>query len=116
MAKKVANGMNKRTSKARNLTDRSAVDSGSNFETSSPRRSSASGDYQHMLRELISNPAVKYIAGGIATSILSRLAQNMSEKYPELSRFLRENIDSFEGRLGQYRPSFGGEDERESRV
>ncbi len=114
MAKKVANGMNKRTSRARKLTDRSDFESGSNFQTS-PRRSSSSGDYQHMIRELISNPAVKYIAGGIATSILARLAQNMSEKYPELSRFLRENIDSFEGRLGQYRPSYGG-DERESRV
>jgi hypothetical protein len=115
MAKKVANGMNKRTSRARNLTDRSDFESGPNFETTPGRRSSGSGDYQHMIRELISNPAVKYVAGGIATAILSRLAQNMSEKYPELSRFLRENIDNFEGRLGQYRPSFGG-DERESRV
>jgi hypothetical protein len=114
MAKKVANGMNKRTSRARNLTSRSDLDSGSNFETS-PRRATSSGDYQHMIRELISNPAVKYIAGGIATSILSRLALNMSEKYPELSRFLRENIDSFEGRLGQYRPGFR-DDEKESRV
>ena len=113
MAKKVANGMNKRTSRARNLTDRTELDSGSNF--SSSRRSSSAGDYQHMIRELISNPAVKYIAGGIATSILTRLAQNMSEKYPELSRFLKENIDSFEGRLGQFRPNFG-DDERESRV
>ncbi len=115
MAKKVANGMNKRKSRARNFSSHSELDSGFNFESSSPRRrSSSSGDYQHMIRELISNPAVKYIAGGIATSILTRLAQNMSEKYPELSRFLKENIDSFEGRLGQFRPSI--DNEKESRV
>ena len=122
MAKKVANGMNKRqpTRRTREMKDTlshfsSSDSSDSNFKTGS-RRSIGAGreNYSQLIRELISNPAVKYVAGGIAASILSRLATNMSEKYPELSKFLRENLDSFESRLGQYRPSM--DSDRESRV
>ncbi len=123
MAKKVANGMNKRQPTRRNSSldtgeHFSASDSGSNFETGSSRSGSGFGggreNYSQLIRELISNPAVKYVAGGIAASILSRLASNMSEKYPEVSKFLRENIDSFEGRLSQYRSGLDGG--RESRI
>lgn len=110
MAKKVANGVNKKQVRRRS----EIIDSGeSNFSTRSTGSSSRS-EYSQLIREFISNPAVKYMAGGIATAVLSRLATNMSEKYPELSRFLRENIDSFEGRLGQGRPGFSGD--RESRA
>lgn len=115
MARKVANGVNKKQRR-----------SGTNFGTSTALDSSernfsmedrSSGGRTHVIREWISNPAVKYVAGGIATAILSRLAQNMSEKYPELSRFLKENIDSFEGRLGQYRSGgFENGQDRESRA
>ncbi len=114
MARKVANGVNKKQPRKRRETVERDLDfnsSDSNFSTGSSRGS----EYSQLIREFISNPAVKYMAGGIATAILSRLANNMSDKYPELSRFLRENIDSFEGRLGQYRPGFSGGD-RESRA
>ncbi len=120
MAKKVANGMNKRQPVKKNSsldTGKHFSSSESNFETGSRSGSSLiSGreNYSQLIRELISNPAVKYVAGGIAASILSRLASNMSVKYPEVSKFLRENIDSFEGRLGQYRSSMDGD--RESRI
>lgn len=115
MARKVANGSNKRQSRVRKPITQ---DSGSeNLQASSRSfRGSRGEDYSQLIRELFSNPAVKYVAGGIAVSILSRLAQNMSEKYPELSRFLKENIDSFEGRLGQFRPGFSGDEARESRI
>ena len=110
MARKVANGVNKKQTRRRNENVESVA---SNFSTG---RSSRGSDFKHLIREFISNPAVKYMAGGIATAILSRLATNMSEKYPELSHFLKENIDSFEGRLDQYRPGFTGGQERESRA
>lgn len=116
MARKVANGVNKKQTRRRseNLETGSDFDSStdSNFSTGMSSRGS---DYKNLIREFISNPAVKYMAGGIATAVLSRLATNMSEKYPELSRFLKENINSFEGRLDQYRPGFSGDD-RESRA
>lgn len=111
MARKVANGVNKKQPKRRveNDFETETESTGSNFSTGMSSRGS---EYGSLIREFISNPAVKYMAGGIATAILSRLATNMSEKYPELSRFLRENIDGFEGKLSQYRPG----EERESRV
>ncbi|MES2525648.1 MAG: hypothetical protein V4598_01120 [Bdellovibrionota bacterium] len=120
MARKVANGLNKRQPvRSRNSvkeTSEHFSTEDSNFETGSRSGSSLGGreNYGQLIRELISNPAVKYVAGGIAASILSRIATNMSTKYPEVSKFLRENIDSFEGRLGQYRS--GLNDERESRI
>ncbi len=107
MARKVANGVNKKQTRSRAET---RLESGSNFETSGMRGQGAS----NLFREIINNPAVRYAAGGIATAVLSRLASNMSEKYPELSHFLRENITSFEGKLGQYRDNF--QSERESQL
>ena len=116
MAKKVANGVNKKQTRRRSeiidAGSSSDSSSGSNFST---RSSSRGSEYSQLIREFISNPAVKYMAGGIASAVLSRLATKMSEKYPELARFLKENIDSFEGRLGQGRPGFSGGD-RESRA
>ncbi len=122
MARKVANGLNKRqpvrkSSSVKETSEHFSADD-SNFEAGSRSGSSSFGggreNYAQLIRELISNPAVKYVAGGIAASVLSRLASNMSTKYPELSKFLRENIDSFEGKLGQYRS--GLSDDRESRI
>ncbi len=110
MAKRATSGLNKRKSIKETIIPQESVSKiHANFRTSqSEGVSSGRESYSQMIRELISNPAVKYIAGGIAASVLSRLAVNMEEKYPELSKFLRENIDSFEGTLDQYRPaSFG---------
>ncbi|MFL5785742.1 MAG: hypothetical protein ACJ76H_14085 [Bacteriovoracaceae bacterium] len=115
MARKVANGRNKKqTRRDVNLGTGTSFEGGSNFEIGNRLSNLNSSELSSKLREFIDNPMVKYVAGGIATAILSRLATNMGEKYPELSRFLRENIDTFEGRLGQYRSGMGGG--QESRV
>lgn len=69
-------------------------------------RSSRGGeqsDLSGMIREIISNPTVRYVAGGIATAMLAKLATKMSDRYPELSNFIRENLDTFEGRLADTR-------------
>lgn len=70
------------------------------------RRSSRAteSDFSGIVREFISSPTVRYVAGGIASAMLARLATKISEKYPELSNFLRENIDTFEGRLAEFKP------------
>lgn len=60
-------------------------------------------DYREIIREFISSPAVKYVAGGIATAVLTRLANNLSDRYPEISNFIRENMDNLEGRLSEFR-------------
>lgn len=69
-------------------------------------------DYREILRELASNPAVKYVAGGIATALLTRIANNMATRYPELSSFIRENLDSLEGKFGEYNRDLKGESAR----
>ncbi len=68
-------------------------------------RSSAlrSGGNKNMWKDLVSNPAVRYVAGGIATAILTKVASNFSTKYPEISRFINENLDNVEGRLADFK-------------
>lgn len=62
-------------------------------------------DYKDILRELAANPAVRYVAGGIATAVLAKIASKLSERYPELSNFIQENLDNVEGRLGDFKNS-----------
>lgn len=62
-------------------------------------------DYKDVLRELAANPAVRYVAGGIATAVLARIASNLSDRYPELSNFIKENLENVEGRLGDFKDS-----------
>ena len=77
-------------------------------ESETPRRASrslSSGGNKNMWKDLVSNPAVRYVAGGIATAILTKVASNFSTKYPEISRFITENLDGVEGRLSEFKNS-----------
>lgn len=106
MAKKAA----KRTSQTMTPRKRSLETPSESEKTlSSPRTSSKSasaGEYKDVLREFISNPAVKYVAGGIATAILARIATNISDRYPEISNFIKENLDTVEGKLNEFRNDY----------
>lgn len=64
-------------------------------------------DYKELLRDLAANPAVRYVAGGIAAAVLTKVATNLSERYPELSNFIKENLDNVEGRLGEFKNGLG---------
>ncbi len=72
----------------------------------------SSGDYREILRELATNPAVKYVAGGIATALLTKFANKMAARYPEISSFIRENMDSLEGKFSEYNRDLKGESAR----
>lgn len=63
-------------------------------------------EYREVFQNLISSPAVKYVAGGIATAILHRFATNLSTRYPEITRVLKENLDFIEGKLSEYSSGF----------
>lgn len=89
-------------------TEYSDFNSGSNRKTrlaSGRSQSVGSGDrdYMSLVRELVSNPTVKYVAGGIATAMLSRLATKLSDKYPEISKFINENLDTVESKFSSNR-------------
>ena len=63
-------------------------------------------DFKEVIRDFASNPAVKYVAGGIATAMLAKLASSLSGRYPEISRLLNENLENFEGKLREFRGGY----------
>lgn len=70
------------------------------------RRSSSERSYQNYrdtLLEWSERPAVRYVAGGIGLALLARFTYSMSERYPEISRFLKENLDTIEDRMREFR-------------
>ncbi len=60
-------------------------------------------DIREMLKDFMMSPAVKYVAAGISTALLSRLASRINDRYPEISTFIRDNIHTLEGKLEEYR-------------
>lgn len=67
-------------------------------------------NYRDTLLEWSERPAVRYVAGGIGLALIARFAVNMSDRYPELTRFFRENLDSVEGKLREFRGLADGQD------
>lgn len=69
----------------------------------SPVKTDLNDDYKELIREFLSSPTVKYVAGGISVALLARLATKLSDRYPELSNFMRENISMMENKLHEFR-------------
>lgn len=88
-------------------TEYSESSSGSGRRSRGGRSQSVAGEREvsEILREFIGSPAVKYVAGGIATALLSRLATKLSDRYPEISTFIRDNLDTVERGFSGYRDS-----------
>ena len=116
MAKKAmaTAGNLKQTRRAKHLEEIPAMKASVSRRSSGARRASLSSgnderDMKEILKEFLTSPAVKYIAGGLATAVLTRLANNLSGKYPEISSFIRENMGNWEERFGDFRDSMGRE-------
>lgn len=62
-----------------------------------------SGSKKSFLAEMMGNPAFKYAIGGIASAALAKLATKISDRYPEIGNFIRENLDTLETRLNDYK-------------
>jgi len=58
--------------------------------------------YGEVLYRLTEHPALRYVAGGIATALLSRAVQGLKSRYPEISNVLRENFDYLEEKLTHF--------------
>lgn len=100
MAKKTARKTRANARRGRNIRRIKEADTMEmNGGESAWRKFDGRRDYREILQEFISSPVVKYIAGGIATAVLTRIANNMAERYPEISNFIRENMEHLDQRL-----------------
>jgi len=108
MARKVADGLNKKQARTRPMH---LMQNDPNWDSGKKK---APSTLSHLFQELIHNPAIRYAVGGIATAVLSQLATDTKDKYPEISHFLKDNVSSFEGRLDQYRDRFQNQKEAQT--
>jgi len=56
-----------------------------------------------VLGHILSHPMAKYLAMGVGAALLLRWANNLNEKFPELSSFIKENLNLVEKRLNSLR-------------
>lgn len=65
------------------------------------RRRRHRDDYElkEIAMDIATHPAVKYMAVGVGAALLSGLASKASRKYPEISRFIQDNIDLLESNM-----------------
>jgi hypothetical protein len=63
-----------------------------------------------VLMDVVNNPAFKYVVGGIATAVLTKVVTSMSDRYPEISNFLRENLETIEDKLTEFKGTLGDTD------
>jgi hypothetical protein len=70
-----------------------------------------SEDFIKVFQELLTSSPARYLAGGIGAALLGLVAQKMSQRYPEISYYLRKNkkllerkIDSLKEDMAQMLP------------
>lgn len=73
------------------------------------------GKFGPRLKEFFANPAVRYVAGGIASAILAKVATKLADRYPEITRMIGENLDSVEARLTEFQNGLSENSETASR-
>jgi len=94
--------MAKKTSKKTNQTSRRRSTRSSSQSTSSGSK------FFDKLKDIYDNPAARYIAAGLATAALAKTVQSLSTRYPEITKLLKESLDSFEGKLAEFQDMSSG--------
>jgi hypothetical protein len=61
-----------------------------------------------LIKEVVSNPAVQYLAAGVVISALTQVSARLSKRYPQISNFIKENLDKVEDKLGQFNNTDSG--------
>lgn len=88
------------TSVKRKTSTNSRRASGASASRSSRSRSDS---FKAVLSGWYEKPAFRYVAGGVGLAVLSRVAMSMSDRYPQISTFLRDNLDVIESKLSEFR-------------
>lgn len=60
-------------------------------------------NYKNVLRKIKASPLSMYLAGGIGAFFLGRYAIRYYRGHPEIQSFIKENFDTVEGKLREYR-------------
>lgn len=57
------------------------------------------------VKDFITAPSTLYVAGGIGAALLARFAFKYYKAHPEITQKVKNNIDSVENKLKEYRSS-----------
>ena len=101
MAKRIA----KKISGAQNT--RAALSTTANVKRSLTLRGR---NLQASIRDIAALPATRYIAGGLGLALLTRFAIRYYKSHPAISEYVKENFDTVEGKLREYRSSLSSSD------
>ena len=98
-----------------NMDNAYAADSSSNYSSSkktSRLAPAGSGDFnvKEIVQQLMANPTVRYIAVGLATTLVAKISSKLSGRYPEISTFVKESFPNFdlEEKIKQFKDGQGG--------
>jgi hypothetical protein len=110
MARKTTQGS--RTGRARKSTARSA-DTTSQLSKKFDLKKINSRDAKRLMNKVTNNPVALYIAGGVGALFAARFAMKYYKNHPGIKDFIKENFDTVENTLKEYRhgieESEGGE-------
>lgn len=110
MAKKLSKGISRNVPKTNRRAKRTETILG--LEIPSMKASGMS--YQSILRKIKASPLSVYVAGGVGAFFLGRFAIRYYKSHPEISTFLKENFDTVEEKLREYKNNMMS-DEAEAR-
>lgn len=59
--------------------------------------------YKKVIRDIYKSPLAAYLAGGVGAFFLGRFAWRYYQNHPEISEFIKDNFDTVESRLRDFR-------------
>ena len=65
---------------------------------------------QTSIKNIAAMPAARYVAGGLGLAVLARFAMKYYKSHPAISEYVKENFDTVEGKLREYRSSLSSSD------
>lgn len=75
-----------------------------------PKKTAQLKGWSGYLKNFISAPATLYVAGGIGVAVLARFAYKYYNSHPEFSDYIRDNFESVESKLKEYKNSLASSD------
>jgi hypothetical protein len=110
MAKKLSKGISRIVSTAKRRAKKTEKILGLEI----PSMKASGKSYKSILSKIKASPLSLYVAGGVGAFFLGRFAIRYYKSHPEISTFLKENFDTVEEKLREYKNNMMS-DEAEAR-